>query len=205
MKRKPYIVIKYKKSSLLLEAERADGDFDRSMRISMTPINGRIPSGILARLRGDVHNKDSCRVYGQLEIHKCQGDFHITARGHGYQQFGGEHLDHDSILSIHGFLMGKKLISHILSMNSPSESTFPISSIHWILHFKLQMKVCSRCDAVLMVDLYKFQYFLSVVPTVYIAEDFERKIIETNQYAVTEQSHPSAGNMGHEVPGKPFL
>jgi endoplasmic reticulum-Golgi intermediate compartment protein 2 len=37
---------------------------------------------------------------------------------------------------------------------------------------------------------------------VYIADDFGgRKVIETNQYAVTEQSHPSAGHMGQEVPG----
>jgi hypothetical protein len=41
-----------------------------------------------------------------------------------------------------------------------------------------------------------------VVPTVYIADDFGRKIIETNQYAVTEQSHPAAGSMGQEVPGR---
>jgi endoplasmic reticulum-Golgi intermediate compartment protein 2 len=40
---------------------------------------------------------------------------------------------------------------------------------------------------------------------VYIAEDFTaRQIIETNQYAVTEQSHPSAGHMGQEVPGTHF-
>jgi hypothetical protein len=36
---------------------------------------------------------------------------------------------------------------------------------------------------------------------VYIADDFGRRIIETNQYAVTEQSHPSAGHTGQEVPG----
>ena len=51
------------------------------------------------------------------------------------------------------------------------------------------------------IDLYRFQYFLSVVPTIYVADDFGRQIIETNQYAVTEQSHPSAGHMGQEVPG----
>ncbi|KKK18953.1 COPII-coated vesicle protein, partial [Aspergillus ochraceoroseus] len=41
--------------------------------------------------RGDV--VDSCRIYGSLEGNKVQGDFHITARGHGYQD-GGPHLDH---------------------------------------------------------------------------------------------------------------
>lgn len=36
---------------------------------------------------------DSCRVYGSMEGNKVQGDFHITARGHGYMEFG-QHLDH---------------------------------------------------------------------------------------------------------------
>ncbi len=35
----------------------------------------------------------ACRIYGKLEGNKVQGDFHITARGHGYMEFG-EHLDH---------------------------------------------------------------------------------------------------------------
>ena len=38
---------------------------------------------------------DSCRIYGSLELNKVQGDFHITARGHGYRSMGG-HLDHNS-------------------------------------------------------------------------------------------------------------
>lgn len=42
------------------------------------------------RARGSL---DACRIYGSLEGNKVQGDFHITARGHGYMEFG-EHLDH---------------------------------------------------------------------------------------------------------------
>lgn len=42
------------------------------------------------RIRGAT---DSCRIYGSLDGNKVQGDFHITARGHGYMEFG-EHLDH---------------------------------------------------------------------------------------------------------------
>lgn len=45
--------------------------------------------------RGD--KIDACRIYGSLEGNKVQGDFHITARGHGYQDLGG-HLDHKSKL-----------------------------------------------------------------------------------------------------------
>jgi hypothetical protein len=41
--------------------------------------------------RGDVPN--ACRIYGSLEGNKVQGDFHITARGHGYREVGA-HLDH---------------------------------------------------------------------------------------------------------------
>lgn len=36
----------------------------------------------------------ACRVFGSLEGNKVQGDFHLTARGHGYMEFG-QHLDHD--------------------------------------------------------------------------------------------------------------
>ena len=61
-----------------------------------------------------------------------------------------------------------------------------------------------RTSIELTVDLYRFQYFLSVVPTVYVADDFGRKIIETNQYAVTQQSYPSThGAGGNTVPGPP--
>lgn len=37
--------------------------------------------------------RGSCRIFGSLAGNKVQGDFHITARGHGYMEFG-EHLDH---------------------------------------------------------------------------------------------------------------
>jgi endoplasmic reticulum-Golgi intermediate compartment protein 2 len=43
------------------------------------------------RFRGQA---DACRIYGSLEGNKVQGDFHITARGHGYMEIG-EHLPHD--------------------------------------------------------------------------------------------------------------
>jgi Endoplasmic reticulum vesicle transporter len=49
--------------------------------------------------------------------------------------------------------------------------------------------------------MYRFQYFVSIVPTTYIVNDFNSKIIDTFQYAVTEQSHPSASTKGQEVPG----
>ena len=43
------------------------------------------------RVRGVA---DACRVYGSMEVNKVQGDFHLTARGHGYMDFGA-HMEHD--------------------------------------------------------------------------------------------------------------
>lgn len=45
------------------------------------------------RLRGRV-GADSCRIYGNLDLNKVQGDFHITARGHGYGDEDMTHVDH---------------------------------------------------------------------------------------------------------------
>lgn len=44
---------------------------------------------------GKAGNGNACRVYGSLEVNKVQGDFHITARGHGYMDWQ-DHLDHKS-------------------------------------------------------------------------------------------------------------
>lgn len=44
------------------------------------------------KLRG--RQADACRIYGSIEGNKVQGDFHITARGHGYMEFG-MHLEHE--------------------------------------------------------------------------------------------------------------
>ena len=45
------------------------------------------------RIRGAAN---ACRVFGSIEGNKVMGDFHITARGHGYSEFG-QHLDHDGM------------------------------------------------------------------------------------------------------------
>jgi hypothetical protein len=54
----------------------------------------KFPKGPRMR-RGDV--PDACRIYGSLEGNKVQGDFHITARGHGYRE-NSPHLDHGCML-----------------------------------------------------------------------------------------------------------
>lgn len=55
--------------------------------------------------RGEL--ADACRIYGSLEGNKVQGDFHITARGHGYQEFG-QHLDHTgTVYCVHSWLFSR--------------------------------------------------------------------------------------------------
>jgi hypothetical protein len=116
------------------------------------------------RLRGEA---DSCRIYGSLDVNKVQGDFHITARGHGYREFG-EHLDH-----------GQFNFSHIIS-----ELSF--GSFYPSLVNPLDRTVNSAT-----AHFHKFQYYLSIVPTVYTVGENPKaggRTIFTNQYAVTEQS-----------------
>jgi len=112
------------------------------------------------RLKGKA---DSCRIYGSLDLNKVQGDFHITARGHGYVEMGDNiHLDH-----------GNFNFSHIIS-----ELSF--GPYYPSLVNPLDNTV-NTADA----NFHKFQYYISVVPTTYTHRG---TTIPANQYAVTEQS-----------------
>ena len=80
--------------------------------------------------RGDI--ADSCRIFGSLEGNKVQGDFHITARGHGYMEFA-QHLDHkggsiDSLATLILFSRG-----NANTVNWQQHSTFPIQSTNSLL------------------------------------------------------------------------
>ncbi|KAF2087432.1 DUF1692-domain-containing protein [Saccharata proteae CBS 121410] len=123
------------------------------------------------RLRGP---SNACRVYGSLEGNKVQGDFHITARGHGYMEFG-EHLDHKAFNFSHQ-INELSFGPFYPSLVNPLDNTVALTPTEND-HF------------------HKFQYYLSVVPTIYT--DY-RRTIHTNQYAATEQSHPVPENA---VPG----
>ncbi|CAG8979227.1 hypothetical protein HYALB_00011284 [Hymenoscyphus albidus] len=127
------------------------------------------------RLWGGVD--DSCRVYGKLEVNKVQGDFHITARGHGYQEWGAAHLDHDAFNFSH-IVSELSFGQFYPSLQNPLDRTIATTPNHF----------------------HKFQYFLSIVPTIYTAEatSFGFRSLFTNQYAVTEQSHEVND---HNVPG----
>ncbi|KAF8467306.1 endoplasmic reticulum vesicle transporter-domain-containing protein [Kalaharituber pfeilii] len=107
--------------------------------------------------------EEGCRIYGNMEVNKVQGDFHITARGHGYWD-EGRHVDHNSFN-----------FSHIINELSFGEF-YP--------------KLVNPLDGVIATTdehFYKYQYYLSLVPTHYHSTTTGRSLL-TNQYAVTEQS-----------------
>ncbi|KAI8943170.1 hypothetical protein NX059_001199 [Plenodomus lindquistii] len=148
------------------------------------------------RVRGAT---DSCRIFGSLDGNKVQGDFHITARGHGYQEFG-EHLDHSTFNFSH-VIRELSFGPYYPSLTNPLDSTIAVTPTPND-HF------------------YKFQYYLSIVPTIYTDDSSLLPLIEsasrnpsdhpasnifhtahaikTNQYAVTSQSHTVPENY---VPG----
>ncbi|KAK3112427.1 hypothetical protein LTR53_011314 [Teratosphaeriaceae sp. CCFEE 6253] len=145
---------------------------------------------------------DACRIYGSLHGNKVQGDFHITARGHGYMEFG-QHLEHATFNFTH-HITELSFGPFYPSLANPLDNTYAATSNNF----------------------YKFQYYLSVVPTIYTTDlaalrritksqagespssgsdglaahpkRGSKKSVFTNQYAVTEQSHPVPEN---SVPG----
>src|ERR1700737_5585438 len=96
--------IKSKKSLQQPMSEKADENFAQSIIHLQNFVNDRINKGLMSKFRSEVMERNACRIYGPLEIHKLQGDFHITPRDMGNKALGTAHLDHESI-----FLM-KRLI-----------------------------------------------------------------------------------------------
>ncbi|EMC99010.1 hypothetical protein BAUCODRAFT_120300 [Baudoinia panamericana UAMH 10762] len=122
---------------------------------------------------------DSCRIYGSMHGNKVQGDFHITARGHGYMEFG-QHLEHSSFNFSH-HINELSFGPFYPSLTNPLDNTLAATEFNF----------------------FKFQYYLSVVPTIYTTNakalrKITKSTVFTNQYAVTEQSRPVPEN---QVPG----
>ncbi|KAF2185731.1 DUF1692-domain-containing protein [Zopfia rhizophila CBS 207.26] len=144
------------------------------------------------RVRGPT---DACRIFGSLDGNKVQGDFHITARGHGYMEFG-EHLDHSTFNFSHQ-VNELSFGPFYPSLVNPLDNTIATTEAHF----------------------YKYQYYISIVPTIYTDDAsllplldavnrnkhhpaksvfYSPHAIKTNQYAVTSQSHTVGENY---VPG----
>lgn len=138
------------------------------------------------RLRGKGQG-DSCRIYGNLDLNKVQGDFHITARGHGYMEFG-EHLDHNCEFP---FFIGFPWVNDRLTPPAAFNFSHIVNELSFGGFYPSLENPLDRTINVATAHFHKFQYFVSVVPTVYSvgpASIHNDKTLFTNQYAVTEQS-----------------
>lgn len=163
---------------------------------------------------------DSCRIYGSMHGNKVKGDFHITARGHGYMEFG-QHLDHSS-KSPKSASIGH--IPEIADNDAAFNFSHRITELSFGPYYPSLTNPLDNTFATTESNFYKFQYYLSVVPTIYTADAkalrkidkyhesptsgddglsqhpkrYSKNTVFTNQYAVTEQSHPVSES---SVPG----
>ncbi|KAE8144667.1 endoplasmic reticulum vesicle transporter-domain-containing protein [Aspergillus avenaceus] len=157
-----------------LEAQEEDAHVHHVLGEIRRNPRRKFPKGPRLR-RGDT--VDSCRIYGSLEGNKVQGDFHITARGHGYSDFQG-HLDHSTFNFSH-MITELSFGPHYPTLLNPLDKTIATTESHY----------------------YKYQYFLSVVPTIYSnglsaldtysaapPKTGSKNLVFTNQYAATSQS-----------------
>ncbi|KAF1815114.1 DUF1692-domain-containing protein [Eremomyces bilateralis CBS 781.70] len=145
--------------------------------LSMARGRSRFPR--TPKVKGEA---DACRIYGSFDENKVQGDFHIMARGHGYREFG-DHLDH-GLFNFSHQVNELSFGPYYPNLVNPMDKTIATTEFHF----------------------YKFQYYLSIVPTIYTTNSRNlaklpqnshnpyitsaSDTVVTNQYAVTEQSHP---------------
>ncbi|KMU88364.1 ER-derived vesicles protein ERV41 [Coccidioides immitis H538.4] len=137
---------------------------------------------------------DSCRIYGSLEGNKVQGNFHVTAKGLGYYDPTG--------------------MVNVNDMNF----THLITELSFGPHYPTLLNPLDKTVAATKDKFYKYQYYLSVVPTIYtragtvdpysqrlpdpstITVSQRKNTIFTNQYAVTSQSR-TISQGPYSVPG----
>ncbi|OJJ95355.1 hypothetical protein ASPACDRAFT_82201 [Aspergillus aculeatus ATCC 16872] len=159
-----------------LAAQEADAHVHHVLGEVRRNSRRKFPKGPRLR-KGD--SVDSCRIFGSLEGNKVQGDFHITARGHGYHDAQGAHLDHNVFNFTH-MITELSFGPHYPTLLNPLDKTIAATEHHY----------------------YKYQYFLSVVPTIYskgtaaLQEIYtdpqharaNRNLVITNQYAATSSA-----------------
>ena len=135
--------------------------------------------------------EDACRIYGSLEGNKVQGDFHITARGHGYMEFGApHHLDHAQFNFSHH-----------------------INELSFGPHYPHLLNPLDKTTSETTENFYKYQYYLSVVPTIFTKRrvssrygtldtaaiphpptlDLQPDVKKDKDAIVRHHSHPKAG------------
>lgn len=148
---------------------------------------------------------DACRIYGEMrEVNKVQGDFHITAKGHGYYAEGA-HLEHTSkeyepTTTANADLWQSSTSATPLT-SSPSAPSTPLSSTPSTTQrpsqTRVRLQTAHSIHLLTSPDFYRYQYYLNVVPTTYKSSS-QGFTMDTNQYSVTVHER-ELGKVG--IPG----
>ena len=104
----------------------------------------------------------ACRFLGSFNAQKVAGMLHVTALGHGY---GGMHVDH-SLMNFTHRIDRLSFGPLYPGLKNPLDHTLEVAN----------------------EPFGNFQYFLAVVPTIYVnrVTMFFESVLLTNQYSVTE-------------------
>uniref|UniRef100_G3TTW7 Endoplasmic reticulum-Golgi intermediate compartment protein n=1 Tax=Loxodonta africana TaxID=9785 RepID=G3TTW7_LOXAF len=134
---------------------------------------------------------EGCQVYGFLEVNKVAGNFHF-APGKSFQQ---SHV-HEHRLRIHDL--------QSFGLDNPGDQE--INMTHYIRHLSFGedypgiVNPLDRTNVTAPQASMMFQYFVKVVPTVYMKVDGE--VLRTNQFSVTRHEKVANGLMGDQgLPG----
>ncbi|XP_007447834.1 PREDICTED: endoplasmic reticulum-Golgi intermediate compartment protein 3 isoform X1 [Lipotes vexillifer] len=129
---------------------------------------------------------EGCQVYGFLEVNKVAGNFHF-APGKSFQQ-SHVHVHAVEIHDLQSFGLDNINMTHYIQHLSFGED-YP-GIVNPLDHTNVTAPQASMM----------FQYFVKVVPTVYMKVDGE--VLRTNQFSVTRHEKVANGLMGDQgLPG----
>ncbi|KAF8529896.1 endoplasmic reticulum vesicle transporter-domain-containing protein [Gautieria morchelliformis] len=111
----------------------------------------------------------ACRVYGSLEVKKVTANLHITTLGHGYASH--EHTDHN-VMNMSHVISEFSFGPYFPDITQPLDYSFEVTDEH----------------------LMAYQYYLTVVPTTFIAP--RSAPLRTHQYSVTHYERVMEHNKG---------
>lgn len=165
--------------------------YDRiGWRFKPTGITQCASETYLSNLKDQFAEDGGCQIYGQLELNKAAGHFHIAPHKklhEGGMQAGGGIIN---IMDLISFTFDQFNITHTVNslrfgdqfpgINSPLDG---------------QMRKLQDTHGM-------YQYYIKVVPTIY--KSLDGKEIESNQYAVTEHMRHLSPGSGRGLPGVYF-
>nr|XP_012610305.1 endoplasmic reticulum-Golgi intermediate compartment protein 3 isoform X2 [Microcebus murinus] len=129
---------------------------------------------------------EGCQVYGFLEVNKVAGNFHF-APGKSFQQ-SHVHVHAVEIHDLQSFGLDNINMTHYIQHLSFGED-YP-GIVNPLDHTNVTAPQASMM----------FQYFVKVVPTVYMKVDGE--VLRTNQFSVTRHEKVASGLLGDQgLPG----